>query len=391
MTKRLPRTVVALGFASFFTDFSSEMIYPLLPLFLTSVLGAGAISLGVIEGVAESTASLFKVVSGIWTDRARRRLPFILAGYGLAGFVRPLIGLAGSWLTVLGLRFVDRIGKGLRTSPRDALVADVTHPSQRGAAFGFHRSMDHAGAVVGPLVAALLLYFNRSPRQVFLLAAIPAAVVMIVLLRGVREAGIQHASTSTTFRNWRQLGGDFRRLLLAVFIFTLGNSTDAFLLLRLSDGGVPAAWTAVLWSLHHVVKMLATYSGGRLADVAGCRAMIFSGWAFYALIYLAFAWADSMVVLIGVFLSYGIYFGLTEPAERAWISQLVPAHLRGTAFGYYNGAQGIGALPASMLFGALWSSFGVHVAFAAGAAFAIVASVLLLRVGRIQPRSGDRM
>lgn len=384
MKKRLPRAVVALGLASFFTDFSSEMIYPLLPVFLTGVLGAGAISLGIIEGVAESTASLVKVVSGIWTDRVRRRMPFILAGYGLAGFVRPLIGLAGSWLTVLGLRFTDRIGKGLRTSPRDALIADVTDPAQRGAAFGFHRSMDHAGAVVGPLVAALLLSFNMPLRQVFLLAVIPAAAVMIVLLRGVREHGIHHAPSpaSTTFGHWQELGRELRLLLLAVFIFTLGNSTDAFLLLRLSDAGVPATWTAVLWSLHHVVKMVATYIGGRLSDSVGRRAMIFSGWAFYALIYLAFGWVDSMVVLIGVFLAYGIYFGLTEPAERAWIAELVPAHLRGTAFGYYNSAVGIGALPASILFGALWNAFGVQVAFAVGAAFAIVASALLLRVSK---------
>ncbi|PYS26903.1 MAG: MFS transporter [Acidobacteria bacterium] len=384
MKKRLPHTVIALGFASFFTDFSSEMIYPLLPVFLTTVLGAGAISLGIIEGVAESTASLFKVVSGIWTDRARRRMPFILAGYGLAGLVRPLIGLAGSWHTVLGLRFTDRIGKGLRTSPRDALVADVTDPPQRGAAFGFHRSMDHGGAVVGPLVAAALLHFNMSFRQVFLLAVVPAAVVMIVLLRGVREPAVPRNvvagfSPRSTFGHWHELGRDFRLLLLAVFIFTLGNSTDAFLLLRLSDAGVPATWTAVLWSFHHVVKMLATYFGGRLADVAGCRVMIFGGWLFYALIYVLFASVDSVALLIGVFLAYGIYFGLTEPAERAWIAQLVPAHLRGTAFGYYNSAVGIGALPASILFGALWNAFGVHVAFAVGAAFAIVASALLLR------------
>ncbi|MFH1143102.1 MAG: MFS transporter, partial [Candidatus Eisenbacteria bacterium] len=185
---RLPKTIIALGFVSFFTDFSSEMIYPLLPVFLSSVLGAGAVALGVIEGIAESTASLLKIVSGAWTDRVRRRKPFIVVGYGLAGVVRPLIGLAAAWPFVLGMRFLDRVGKGLRTSPRDALIADVIDPRRRGAAFGLHRAMDHAGAVAGPLVAATLLTIaGLSLRQVFLLAAIPAAAVMLIVLLAVKE------------------------------------------------------------------------------------------------------------------------------------------------------------------------------------------------------------
>lgn len=382
--RQIPRVVVVLGVASFLTDLSSEMIYPLLPLFLTSVLGAGAISLGVIEGVAESTAAMLKVVSGIWTDRIQRRKPFILAGYGLAGFVRPLIGLATSWLGVLGLRFLDRVGKGLRTSPRDALIADVTEPQQRGRAFGFHRSMDHAGAVVGPLIAAGLLSWKlASLRHVFLLAAIPAALVMFVLFFGISDPGMvreKKPSSSYWWSHWGELGREFRWLLLALLLFTLGNSTDAFLLLRLSEVGIPAAWIAVLWSLHHVVKMVATYVGGRLSDSHGRRALVVSGWVFYAAIYVAFGLLHSASWLIAIFLVYGIYFGLTEPAERAWIAELVPSHLRGTAFGYYHSVVGLGALPASVLFGFLWHAFGVAVAFDVGAAFAIAASALLFCV-----------
>lgn len=379
---RLPRTVVALGFVSFFTDLSSEMIYPLLPVFLSTVLGAGAVALGIIEGIAESTAAFLKVASGIWTDRSRRRKPLILGGYGLAGLARPLIGLAASWPFVLLMRFLDRLGKGLRTSPRDALIADVTDSGQRGMAYGFHRAMDHGGAVVGPLVAAGLLALEGvSMRRVFVFAAIPAALVMIILAGWVREpllcAGSSVAPGSLR-KDWREMGRTFRFLLLALLLFTLGNSTDAFLLLRLSDAGVPSAWVAVLWSLHHVVKMAATYLGGGLSDRVGRRCMILSGWAVYAAIYLGFALVHSSLGLILVFLAYGIYFGFTEPSEKAWVVDLTPEPLRGTAFGYYHGVIGFGALPASLLFGFLWHTWGVSVAFLTGAAFAGAASVLLL-------------
>jgi len=388
----LPRTVVALGIVSFFTDLSSEMIYPLLPAFLTTVLGAGAIALGVIEGVAESTAALVKVLSGLWADRQRRRMPLIVAGYGLAGLVRPLIGLAAGWSFVLAMRFLDRIGKGLRTSPRDALIADVTEPGQRGAAYGFHRAMDHGGAVVGPLVAAGLLAFTSvSLRDVFLLAAIPAAVTMLVLVLGVRERAVARPPgvRAASFTGWRELGRDFRLVLLAVLVFTLGNSTDAFLLLRLSDAGLPAAWVAALWSSHHVVKMVSTYVGGRLSDVAGRRRLILVGWLVYAAVYLLFALVESSAGLIAVFLVYGLYFGLTEPSERAWVADLAPTHRRGAAFGYYHGAIGLGALPASLLFGVLWHLAGAAVAFATGAALASAAAGILLLVPD-RPRPAPR-
>lgn len=383
--RKIPRTVIALGFVSFFTDMSSEMIYPLLPLFLTGVLGASAITLGMVEGFAEAAASLLKVVSGIWTDRVSRRKPFVFAGYGLAGIVRPLIGLATGWPFVLAMRLLDRVGKGIRTSPRDALIADVVEPDQRGRAYGFHRMMDHGGAVVGPLVAALLLSVaGFSLEWVFLSAAVPAVIVMVVIFLAVKEPQrpTDEPAEGTLKRgNWRELGGGFGVFLASLFLFTLGNSTDAFILLLLSDAGIPVGWIAVLWSLHHVVKMPAAYFGGILSDRFGRRRMILAGWMVYGVIYLAFAFFTSQTALVVIFLAYGLYFGLVEPSEKAWVADLAPAHLRGTAMGFYHGTIGIAALPASLLFGALWYSFGAHIAFGVGAGLALGASALLLKVG----------
>ncbi|MFN0128038.1 MAG: MFS transporter [Verrucomicrobiales bacterium] len=378
---RIPKTVIALGVVSLLTDLSSEMIYPLLPIFLSTVLGAGALALGLIEGAAESAAALLKVVSGGWTDRTQRRKPLVVVGYSLSGMMRPLIGLATAWPAVMVLRFADRVGKGLRTSPRDALIADVTDAGARGAAYGFHRAMDHAGAVLGPLAAALLLNAAGLPlRQVFLLSAIPAVAVMAVLVLGVKEPPIHHkkaAEATTVLAPWSAYSPNYRRLLIAVLVFTLGNSTDGFLLLRLSESGVPAAGIALLWSAHHVVKMIANYYGGRLSDRIGPRIMVRAGWLFYAAIYVSFGWLSSAPWLIAIFLAYGIYFGLTEPAERAWVASLAPANLRGTAFGWYHGAVSLAALPASVVFGLLWQQWGAAVAFSVGACLAAFAALLL--------------
>ncbi|MFH0765073.1 MAG: MFS transporter [Calditrichota bacterium] len=384
---KLHRTVIALGVVSFFTDVSSEMIYPLLPLFLSSMLGAGAVAavaLGIIEGVAESTAAILKIISGYWTDKLSKRKPFLMAGYGLAGLARPLIGLAGIWPVVLGLRFLDRVGKGLRTSPRDALIADVTTPDRRGAAYGFHRSLDHAGAVVGPLVAAALLTISGvTLRTVFLLAFIPAVIVMLILFFGVKENPSDKpavVSSSPVRLSLRDVTPNFRWFLLALLIFTLGNSTDAFMLLRLTQADVPAGWIAVLWSLHHVVKMTATYKGGLWADRFGHRRLIMLGWAFYAAVYTAFAWVDSATGMIVVFLIYGVYYGLTEPAEKALVSLLTSAERKGTGFGLYHGAIGLGALPASLIFGLVWRQAGASAAFIMGAGLAAMAAIVLTQV-----------
>jgi len=394
MRARLPKTVLALGVVSLLTDLSSEMIYPLLPLFLTTVLAAGPAALGVIEGIAEATAALLKLVSGVWSDRVRRRTPLVVAGYTLAGLARPLIGLAGSWPAVLGLRFADRVGKGLRSSPRDALIADVTPPEMRGRAFGVQRAMDHAGAVAGPLVAAGLLGLaGVGLRHVFLLAAVPAALVVVVLVAFVREAPRAAAGAREPLRaSLAGLDRRFRRVVLALGIFTLGNSTDAFLLLRLGDAGLSATAIAVAWSAFHVVKMGCAWLGGALSDRWQRRGMMLAGWGWYAVVYLAFAVVSSPRALVALFLAYGVYYGLTEPVERAWIADLVPAERRGAAFGVLNAAVGLAALPASVLFGVVWSGFGVAPAFGLGAALAVLAALVLLSVrepeGRDEPASG---
>ncbi|MDH5372394.1 MAG: MFS transporter [Acidimicrobiia bacterium] len=380
----LPRTVVALGVVSFFTDLSSEMIYPLLPAFLVTVLGAGAVALGTIEGIAESTAAVLKVFSGRWADRMSRRKPLVVGGYGLSGFMRPLIGLVVSWPSVVFLRFADRIGKGLRSSPRDALIADVTPPERLGAAYGLHRAMDHGGAVAGPLVAAgLLLIPGIGLREVFLLAGIPAILVMLVLFFAVNEPADRPVASGpppSIIDGWQATEPPFRRLLLAVIVFTLGNSTDAFLLLRLTDVGFAPAWVALLWSLHHVVKLLANLFGGQLSDRVSRRALIGTGWLLYAAIYLGFGLTTNTAGLVALFLIYGIYFGLTEPVERAWVAALAPAESRGGAFGFFHGSVGLTALPASLLFGALYTTLGPAAAFGTGAALAVAATVLLIRV-----------
>src|SRR5208283_2331476 len=389
---KLPKGILVLGFVSFFTDLSSEMIYPLLPVFLSSVLGAGALALGLIEGTAESTASFFKVLSGYSTDRTERRKPFIIAGYGMSGLARPPIAFAAGWPFVLVMRFLDRMGKGIRTSPRDAMVADIAQRGQWGAAFGLHRAMDHAGAVAGPLVAAALLGFAAlSLRHVFFLAAIPSVLVMAIILFFVKEPApksIKIDRPPNIYSQWKHLGRSFKYFLAAMLLFTLGNSTDAFLILRLSNAGISASHIAMLWSAHNVIRMISTYTGGRLADGFGSRKLIISGWIFYALIYAAFAFIRTPNVLVAIFLLYGVYFGLSEPAEKSLVADMVAPNLRGTAFGCYHFIVGIGALPASIVFGFLWQTLSAEAAFLTGAALAVAASTLLFLSQKPEVESG---
>ncbi len=386
--KSIPKTVFVLGLVSLFTDVSTEMYYPLAPLFLTQVLGAGPLAIGMIEGVAETTASVLKVFSGIWTDRLRRRKPLIVLGYGLSGFFRPFIGLARVWPVVLALRFIDRVGKGIRTSPRDALIADVSSPSNRGASFGFHSSMDNLGAMIGPLVSTVLLlpFIGFSLRTVILLTAVPALAAWLTLIWGVKEKAPQphkeRKQTPDFLKDWKKLGPGFKKLLFALFVFTLGNSTDAFLLIRLSQVGVATALIPLLWSLHSGVRMVAALYGGRFSDSLGRKAVILSGWFFYALIYLSFAYVSRPAGVIAVFLAYGVYYGLCEPSEKALVADLAPQTLRGTAFGYYNLVVGLGALPASLIFGFVGQQWGYPMAFGVGASLAGLASLFLLLVRR---------
>jgi MFS family permease len=372
-----------LGWVSFFTDMASEAIYPLLPLFLTRALGAGALSLGVIEGAAEAANSALKIVSGRLSDRWDARKPLVLFGYSLSSVVRPLMALAASWWHVLALRFTDRLGKGIRGAPRDALLARMAGPRSRGRVFGVQRAMDHAGAVAGPLLASAFLFFRPEDyRTLFALTIVPGIVVVALLtrLQDERAAGGAAVKPQPTLAGWRQLPGRLWTLLAILFIFTLGNASDAFILLRLSDIGVSAAWIPITWSALHVVKATSSVLGGTWSDRVGRRRMIVAGWVVYALVYFGFARFDGQSAVIALFMVYGLYYGLTEGAERALIADLTPEGLRGTAFGLYNAALGIGALLASVLFGVIWTKVSPDAAFFVGGGLAIVAAGLLVLV-----------
>ncbi len=389
--KKLPRNVIALGGVSFFTDASTEMIYPLLPLFLSSVLGANASFIGAIEGFAESTAALLKLFSGWWSDKVGRRKPLVVLGYGLASFVRPFTAIAQAATQVLAIRVTDRVGKGIRSSPRDALLADSVDPSQRGRAFGFHAAADNAGAVVGPLVAfALIKWGGFSLRSVFWIAAIPAIIAFVVLVVAVREDKVvrpESAKKSDKVQFGGNLGKKFWAYLFVLFLFTLGNSTDAFLLLRANELGISIVLAPVVWAFLNFVKSSTGVLGGSLSDRFGRKPLIVGGWLLYAAVYYGFARANTAWHAWALFAAYGIFYGMTEGVEKALVADVVPANRRGAAFGWFNLAIGLGALPASLMFGAIWDRSGAPNAFLFGAALALLASVGLLFFVPIERRS----
>jgi MFS family permease len=378
--RRLPKGVRTLGWVSLLSDFSSDMIYPLLPDFLTRTLGASTAALGVIEGVAEATASAGKVISGWWSDRVRRRKVFVVAGYSIAAVARPLVALATSWLHVLAIRFADRVGKGIRTAPRDALLAELVTPENRGRAYGLQRAMDNAGAVVGPLVAALLLKTVLSDeRQVFLLAFVPGVLAVVLLVLRVRETS---AAEQVAAVPERTAGGRLPRgfwIATSIFVlFTFANSTDAFLLLRARDCGVPIWQLPLLWAFFNGVKAALGVPGGALADRIGHVHAVAWGWGVYAAAYVGFAYVSQTKWVWALFAGYALFFALSEGAERALVAALVGGRLRGRAFGVFHGSIGAAALPSSILFGIWWKAFGPRVAFLIGAALAAAALVVLV-------------
>jgi len=375
---RLPRPVWLVSWTSFFTDTASEAVYPIMPLYLTRTLGGTAMAIGVIEGAAEALSSVLKILSGRLSDRWRARKPFVMAGYGVSTVARPMVALATSWMHVLAVRLIDRVGKGIRSAPRDALLASWADPATRGYVFGLHRAMDHAGAIVGPLLASTFLWvFPEQYRTLFALTLIPGLIAVAMLVPVPDAPAPEQAARPAAEATAVPLGTRFSRYLAVLLLFSLGNSTDAFLLLRLSDVGVGAAWIPVAWAALHVVKAAVSPIGGHLSDRVSRRLLIAAGWAVYAAVYGGFALASSARALVPLFLAYGLYYGLTEGVEKAVVADLAPSGRRGAAFGAYHAVIGIGALAASLVFAGVWKAAGAPAAFALGSILALCSAGLL--------------
>ena len=375
----IKKNIFFLGLVSFLTDVSSDMVYPLIPVFLTEVLHSSKVFVGLIEGVAESTASLFKIFSGWFSDKIGKRKPIVILGYSLSSISKPLLALVTSGWQVLFIRFGDRVGKGVRTSPRDALIAESSAENRRGTSFGLHRAMDSAGAIIGPLLAFLLLpLLNKNYRHFFLLASIPAFFSVLVLFLWVKEARSRKKEIVILERKKGiKFDNKFKIFILIVAIFTLGNSSDAFLFLRAKSLGVNLILIPLLWGFFNLVYTLSSIPAGILSDRIGRKKVILLGFTVYGLAYLGFAFATQALHIWVLFALYGIYYGISDGALRAFVADMVKDEdKRGTAYGFYHGAIGLCALPASLILGFLWQGFGAAVAFSFGSILAIIAGIV---------------
>ena len=384
--RSLPRNVWAVSLTSFFMDISSEMVVNILPLFLYNVLGVGTGVIGLIEGIAEATASLLKVFSGWMSDRLGSRKWIAVAGYGLSALTKPFFYVASSWAAVLAVRWADRVGKGIRTAPRDALVADSIDESQRGLAFGFHRAADTGGAVVGLLIALGIVWAAQSAamdlgqgtfKVIVLASLIPAALAVLSLAIGAREVPVdgKRRRPAITFKG---LGKPFLVFLVIVGLFDLGNSSDAFLVLRAQERGLSVVGILGMLITFNLVYTLVSTPAGSLSDRVGRRKVIIGGWLAYAVIYLGFALAEAGWQVWMLYAMYGVYYGLAYGTAKAMVADLVPAELRGTAYGTYNATLGLLDLPASLIAGLLWQAIGPSAPFLFGAGMALVAAVLMI-------------
>lgn len=378
--KPLARNVIVLGVVSLLTDVAADMVTPFLPLFLTVQLHARGEWVGLVEGVAESTSAFVKYLSGALSDRMHRKKPLVLLGYGVANLARPFIAVAAAPWHVLLVRFVDRVGKGVRTAPRDALIASSTDPARRAYAFGFHRAMDNLGAVFGPLVATAILWASRDNlRLVFAATVVPGVLAMLAVAFGVREEGPRDVLKPVPESPEASAPMDpaFRRYLAVVAVFTLANASDGFLIMRAHDLGVPTRWLPLAWGALSLLRAVAAAPGGRIADRIGRERCLALAWALYALSYLLFGLAGSAWALLPALLLYGAYYGLSEGTERALVASYAGARGLGRAYGQFNLVTGAFALPASLLFGALYPLRGGAFAFGLCAALAALASVSL--------------
>ncbi len=368
--------IILLGITSLLTDISSEMVYPILPIFLVTTLGAGPAILGLIEGIAESLASLLKVFSGYFSDLTRKRKPFTILGYASSGVGKFFLYIASSWLYVLIGRVIDRFGKGVRTAPRDAIIADSAKEGKRGAAFGLHRAMDTLGAIIGVLLAYFLVTgFKGSLRVVFLFSLIPAFFGVLFLFLVKEKKKEQTQSSKRLEFKWSALDKRLRLFLIFTFIFTLGNSSNLFLLLRAKNLGGSVGLVILMYLAYNITYFLSSYPAAYLSDKIGRKKLLVSGYFFYGLVYLGFAVSHSLTMLWLLFAVYGLYIGFTEGVEKALVADIAPQNLRATAMGLHATLVGIGLLPASLFAGLLWKFLGASTPFYFGGVMGVVASV----------------
>ena len=389
---KLPRNVWAVAFASFFMDISSEMVINILPLYLANVLGVGTSVIGLIEGLAETTASILKLFSGWFSDRMHNRKWIAIAGYTISAFSKPFFYIATSWEVIAGTRWADRVGKGIRTAPRDALVADSTTREQRGIAFGFHRAADTAGAMLGLVFALIIVLVTQASgikieqntfRIIVLLSLPPAFLAVLSLIIGSKDVAVTSVRQAPKFA-LSSLGKPFVIFLVIVGVFTLGNSSDAFLVLRAQDRGISLTGILLMLVVFNLIYTLVSTPAGSLSDKIGRKRLIVGGWLVYALIYLGFGLAQVSWHIYVLYAIYGFYYGMAYGTANAYVADLVSADLRGTAYGTYNAVVGLLAFPASLIAGILWqgvgswSGFGASAPFFFGAALALIATLLMI-------------
>jgi MFS family permease len=379
----LNRNILTMGLTSFFNDVASEMIYPIVPIFLTSVLGAPVAIVGLIEGMAESTASILKVISGWLSDKCQKRKPFVLAGYSFSTISKILLSLAFSWPFVLFARFIDRFGKGVRTSARDALITESSDALTRGKSFGFHRALDTLGAVVGPLIALLAIhFFDNNFRLIFLLAFIPSAIGVFLLVLFVQEKRKEPDLSSPLHLSWRNLDSSFKIFLAISFIFSLGNSSDAFLILRAQNLGLSLTLVVLVYVLFNFAYAAFSVPAGVISDKIGPKKVLLTGFLLFAIVYLSFGLIKSPVFLWILFPVYGIYMALTEGVGKAYISNLIPQEKIGTAFGVYQTTIGLTTFLASLIAGLLWTYLGVGAPFIFGGLMATISALLFVTLNK---------
>jgi MFS family permease len=371
-----------LSAVSLFADFSSEMVYPLVPLFLANVLRAPVIAIGLIEGIAEATAAFLKYISGALSDRWGRRKPLVIAGYGLAALAKPLLAIASAWPVVLVARVLDRFGKGVRGSPRDAIIANSTGPAERGRAFGFHRSGDSIGAVLGPLAAlAILAKVHDNYRAAFVIAFIPG-LASTLLTFAVRDQPTPPHKRGIFAFDFRAASPALKRFLLAMVLFSIGNSSDMFLILRANQLGAASTTAVLLFALCNTLNVLSSYPAGIVSDRVGRKRVLVAGFALFALVYFGFGLAQSLAPLWVLFAAYGVYLGLTDGVSRALVTDVVPESERGAALGMQATAMSVCTLPASIIAGWLWHAIGPAAPFIYGAVMALAATAVLTRLRR---------